>query len=87
MSRKTSETASDAGSGELDSPALSVVDEPVSTDEKKKKKRGFLGLFKSKDKVWIGSGSCKQWPTVNACHEPTVTAMILLVSSCGMCSW
>ncbi|GAQ93036.1 hypothetical protein KFL_012640010 [Klebsormidium nitens] len=48
MSRKTSETASD--SGELDSPALSVVDEPVNTDEKKKKKRGFLGLFKSKDK-------------------------------------
>jgi hypothetical protein len=51
MSRKTSEAASDAGSGELESPALSVADEPIGTEEKKKKKRGFLGLFKSKEKV------------------------------------
>lgn len=43
-----SDGASDAGSSEVESPAL---EESVGTDEKKKKKRGFLSLFKSKDKV------------------------------------
>ena len=48
LSQRINDGASDAGSSEMDSPAQ---EESLGTEEKKKRKRGFLSLFKSKDKV------------------------------------